>query len=124
MNVGRFHVSSIQETDYRAHFTCGGLLDFLEHCKHIGQWVNPIRLSANCVRAFPKDQKLCTHAHRHDRSATAAVFANGTYFVYTPHTTDQDAFLVKILYRTAAFIQIRDDSEVKYELRKTLGLLP
>jgi hypothetical protein len=33
MNVSRFHVSCIQETDYRPHFTCGGLLEFLGHCK-------------------------------------------------------------------------------------------
>jgi hypothetical protein len=57
MNVSRFHVSWIQETDYRAHFTCGGLLDFLEHCKHTGQCVNAIWLSANGVRAFQKGQR-------------------------------------------------------------------
>jgi hypothetical protein len=34
MNVTRFYVSCIQETDYRPHFTCSGLLDFLEHFKH------------------------------------------------------------------------------------------
>jgi hypothetical protein len=34
MNVSRFHVSCIQETDYRLHYACGGLLNFLEHFKH------------------------------------------------------------------------------------------
>jgi hypothetical protein len=34
MKVSWFHVSCIQETDYRPHFTCSGLLDFLEHFKH------------------------------------------------------------------------------------------
>jgi hypothetical protein len=57
MNVSRFRVSCIQETDYRPHFTCGGLLDFLEHCKHTGRCVNVVRLSANCVHAFQKDQQ-------------------------------------------------------------------
>jgi hypothetical protein len=31
-----------------------------------------------------RTNKLCTHAHRRDRSAAAAIFANGTYFVDTP----------------------------------------
>jgi hypothetical protein len=57
MNVSRFHVSCIQETDYRPHFTCGGLLDFLEHCKHTGRGVNAVWLSSNWVRPFPKDQQ-------------------------------------------------------------------
>jgi hypothetical protein len=51
MNVSRFHVSCIQETDYRLHFTCGGLLDFLEHCKHTGWCINMVQLTANGVRA-------------------------------------------------------------------------
>jgi hypothetical protein len=57
MNVSQFHISYIQETDYRPHFTCGGLLDFLEHCKHTGRCLNMVRLSANCVHAFQKDQQ-------------------------------------------------------------------
>jgi hypothetical protein len=65
---------SVQEMDYRAHFTCSGLLDFLEQCKNTGQCVNVVRLSANCDRAFQRTYKLCTHAHRLDRSAAAAVF--------------------------------------------------
>jgi hypothetical protein len=31
-----------------------------------------------------RTNKLCTHAHHSDRSAVAAIFANGTYFVGTP----------------------------------------
>jgi hypothetical protein len=50
-------ISCIQETDYREHFTCGGLLDFCEHFKHTGRCVNMVWLSANCVRAFQKDQQ-------------------------------------------------------------------
>jgi hypothetical protein len=84
MNVSRFHVSCIQEMHYRLHFTCGGLLDFLEHFKHTRRCVNVVRYSANCVRAFQKYQKLCTHSHHSDRSVAAAIFANGTYFVDTP----------------------------------------
>jgi hypothetical protein len=55
MNVSHFHVSCIQETDYSPHFTCGGLPDFLEHCKHTGRCATAVRLSVNGVRAFPKD---------------------------------------------------------------------
>jgi hypothetical protein len=55
-----------------------------------------VRLCANCVRAFQKDQKLCTHAHHSDRSVAAAIFANGTYFVDTPRTYWQ---LLKIMYK-------------------------
>jgi hypothetical protein len=84
MNVSRFHVSCIQETDYTAHFTCGELLDFREHFEHTGRCINVVRLSANCVHAFPKDQQLCTHGHRRDCSAAAAIFSNGTYFVDMP----------------------------------------
>jgi hypothetical protein len=86
MNISRFHVSCIEETNYRPHFTCGLLLDFLEHSKHTGRCVNVIRLSANCVRAFQKDQKLCTHAHHSDRSVAVTIFANGTYFVDMPRS--------------------------------------
>jgi hypothetical protein len=57
ISVSRLHVSCIQETDHRPHFTCGGLLHFLEHCKHTGRCVNAVRLTANGVRAFPKDQQ-------------------------------------------------------------------
>jgi hypothetical protein len=88
MNVSRFHVRCIQEADYRPHFTCSGLLDFLERCKHIGRGVNVVLLSANCVRAFQKNQKkICTHAHYSDRSVAAAMFANGSYFVDTLRTS-------------------------------------
>jgi hypothetical protein len=31
--------------------------NFLEHFKHTGQCINMVRLSANCVRAFQKDQQ-------------------------------------------------------------------
>jgi hypothetical protein len=57
MNVSQFRVPCIQETDYRPHFTCGGLLKFFEHCKHTGWCVNVVWLSANGIRAFPKDQQ-------------------------------------------------------------------
>jgi hypothetical protein len=58
MNVSRFHVSCIQETEYRLHFTSSGLLDFLEHCKHIGWSIN-----ADCLHmaSVPSQRanKLC-----------------------------------------------------------------
>jgi hypothetical protein len=43
--------------DYRPHFTCGSLLDFLEHCRHTVWCVNAVWLSANGVHAFQKDQQ-------------------------------------------------------------------
>jgi hypothetical protein len=36
--------------------SCGGLLNFLEHCKCTGRCINMVRLSANCVCAFQEDQ--------------------------------------------------------------------
>jgi hypothetical protein len=33
-----------------------------------------------------RTNKICMHAHHRDRSAAAAIFANGTYFVDTPRT--------------------------------------
>jgi hypothetical protein len=42
MNFSRFYVLRIQETDYRPHFTCGGILYFLEHYKHTAQSVNTV----------------------------------------------------------------------------------
>jgi hypothetical protein len=58
MNVCRFHVSCIQETDYRPHFACGGLLDFFFLIfKHTGRCVNVVRLPANCVRVSQKAQQ-------------------------------------------------------------------
>jgi hypothetical protein len=85
MNFSWFHVSCMKETDYRAHFTCGGLLDFLEHFKHTGRCVNAVRLPANCVLASKRTNKLCMHVHHSDRSVAAAIFAKRTYFVDTPH---------------------------------------
>jgi hypothetical protein len=41
----------------RPPFTCGGLLDSLEHFKHRRRCVNVVRLSANSVRAFQKNQQ-------------------------------------------------------------------
>ena len=32
-NFTRFHVLRLQETDYRQHLTCGGILYFLKHYK-------------------------------------------------------------------------------------------
>jgi hypothetical protein len=55
MYVSRFNISCIQETDYRAHFTCGGFLDFLEEFKHTGRRVKVVRLPENCVRAYQKN---------------------------------------------------------------------
>jgi hypothetical protein len=86
MNVSRFHVPCMQETDYGEHFACGGLLNFLEHSKHTGQCVKAVRLCKSRP-PLPKQRtnKPYTYAHRRDRSASAAIFANVTYFVDTPH---------------------------------------
>jgi len=57
MNFSRYHVLCIQETDYRPHFTCGGILYFLKHYKHTARCVNTVRMSANSVRALPQNQQ-------------------------------------------------------------------
>jgi hypothetical protein len=57
MNISRFRVCCIQETDYRPRFTCSGLLDFLEQFKHTGRCVDVVRLSAYWAHAFQKDQQ-------------------------------------------------------------------
>jgi hypothetical protein len=57
MNVSRFHVSCVQETDCRPHFTCGGLLNFLEHFKHTGQCVNIVCLQ---MASVPSKKKKTT----------------------------------------------------------------
>jgi len=57
INFSWFHVSCIQEVDYRPRFTCGGILYFLKHCKHTAQCVNTVQLSANCVRALTQNQQ-------------------------------------------------------------------
>jgi hypothetical protein len=62
MNVSWFHVSCIQETDYRLHFTCGGFLDFLEHFKHRTMRKHGL-IVRKCACAFQKDQqtpRMCT----------------------------------------------------------------
>ena len=57
MNFSRFHVFRIQQTDYRLHFTCGGILYFLKHYKHPAQCVNAVKISADCVCALPQNQQ-------------------------------------------------------------------
>ena len=57
MNFSRFRVLRIQETDYRPHFTCGGILYFLKHYKHTARCVSTVQMSANCVRALTKNPK-------------------------------------------------------------------
>jgi hypothetical protein len=86
MNVSRFHVSCIQETDYRPHFTCGGLLDFLEHCKHTVQCVNMVRLSANGIRAFPKDQQtLHVRTPSWPQSCSGNILKRNLFFGYASY---------------------------------------
>jgi hypothetical protein len=46
--------------------------------------------------------KLCTHAHHGYRSVAAAIFANGTYFVDTPHTSADTNKLKRIQHKFAA----------------------
>jgi hypothetical protein len=83
MNVSWIHVSCIQETDYRPHFKCGGLLDFLEHYKHTGQCVNTVQLSANRVCDFPKEQQTL-HACAPLWPQHCNI-CKQTYFVDMPH---------------------------------------
>ena len=61
-NFSWFHILCIQETDYRLHFTCGGILYFLKHYKHTARCVNTVRMSANCVLALPQNQQT-RHAY-------------------------------------------------------------
>ena len=56
MNFSQFHDLCVEETDYRPHFTCGGILYFLKH-NHTAQWVNTVRKSVNCVCALPQNQQ-------------------------------------------------------------------
>jgi transposase len=65
MNVNRFHVSCSQESDYRLHFACCRLLNFLKHRKHTGRCVNAFWLPAKASVPSQRINKLCTHArHR------------------------------------------------------------
>ena len=57
MTFSRCRVLRIQETDYRPHFTCGGILYFLKHYKHTALCVNTVRMSTNTVRALPQYQQ-------------------------------------------------------------------
>jgi len=57
MNFSQCHILRIQETDYRPHFTCGGILYFLKHYKHTAQCVNTIWMSAKSVHDLPQNQK-------------------------------------------------------------------
>ena len=56
-NFSWCHVLCIQETDYRLHFTCGGILCFLKHYKHAARSVNTVRMSANSVHPLPQNQQ-------------------------------------------------------------------
>jgi hypothetical protein len=58
---------------------------FLEHFKHTGRcikWFDCLQIASVPSK---RTNKLCMHAHHSDRSVAAAIFANGTYFVDTPH---------------------------------------
>jgi hypothetical protein len=84
MNVNRFHVSCIQETDYRTHFTCGELHDFFMNILNTRDeaktWFDCLKIASVPSK---RTIKLCTHAHHSDRSVAAAIFASGTDFVDT-----------------------------------------
>jgi len=84
MNFGRFHVLRIQETDYKRHFTCGGIHYFHKHYEHTALCVNTVHMSAIASVSWQRIKELCAHAHHRDRSAAAAIFANGTYFLDNP----------------------------------------
>ena len=56
-NVQYLYCAVVQKTDYRPHFTCGGVLYFLNHYKHTARFLNTVRQTANCVRALTKNQQ-------------------------------------------------------------------
>ena len=58
-------------------FPRGGILYFLKHYNHTARCVKTVRMSVPRHRI----NKLGTNAHHRDRSAAAAIFANGTYFL-------------------------------------------
>ena len=80
-NFSQFFVLRIQETDYRPHFTCGGIICFLKHYKHTAWCVYTVWMSANCVCALPQNQQT-----RHTWAPSwlqrcCGIFSNGTYFL-------------------------------------------
>jgi len=80
MSFSRCHVLRIQETDYRPHFTCSGILYFLKCYKQTGQCVNTVRMSANSVHALPQYQQtqhartIVTAALQRQYSQTELIF--------------------------------------------------
>jgi hypothetical protein len=56
MNINRFHISCIQETDNKPYFTVGGALDHLEHFKRTEQYVNTICFSRVGVCGLPMNE--------------------------------------------------------------------
>jgi hypothetical protein len=61
-NLQYLYCAVAQETDYRLHFTCGGVLYFLNHYKHTARCVNTVRQTANCVHALSKNEQT-RHAY-------------------------------------------------------------
>jgi len=86
MNFSRCHVLCIQETDYRPHFTCGGILYFLKHYKYAALCVYTVRMSANSVRASPQNQQTRHPCAPSWLQRCSGVFANGIYFLDNPRT--------------------------------------
>jgi hypothetical protein len=63
--------------------------------------MNAFQVSANGIRAFTKGKQLRIHAHHHDCSTAAALFANGTFLwihlVQSKHTSNKDLQLLTFL---------------------------
>jgi hypothetical protein len=97
VNFSQFHVLCIQETDYRLHFTCGGILYFLKHHKHIAQCINIVQMSANCVHVLPQNEQA-QHACA-PSWPIVATFTNRTYFLDNPrifHVRDYSSVYLSI----------------------------
>jgi len=79
-NFSRFHVLHIQETDYRPHFICAGILYFLEHYKNSTMHWHRSNACEQCLSLVTES----THsAHNHDRSAAVAILAKELIFWIT-----------------------------------------
>jgi hypothetical protein len=62
MNVSQFHVSCIQETDYGQHFTCSGLIDFLNiiNTGRCVNWFDYLQIVSVPSRRPTKSASMCT----------------------------------------------------------------
>jgi hypothetical protein len=85
MNFSLFHVLCIQEriTDRISH--AAGLSVFLDIINKQHNALTLFECLQTASMPCHRINKLGTHVHHRDRSAAAAIFANGTYFLDTLH---------------------------------------